>query len=1054
MSKRPESVSTQSRDEMVCPNCYTKGLEAHPLKSQDYSGKYKIIKGTRCPNEACKYHTDTIPETKLSTQYSSSTLREVGEIVSSASPLSSSSSISDVLYVAGFAIFVVGFAANLLGLNPLSIIGIIDGPVQQPPGTQDSTLTQSIAVERPDGTPLNATLEIGNQRTETVSGERILRNLEPNQQIRVVPQGEYVVSSPVVVSKQGSIGNLSVQSQSNARGIMQRGQKVVFVAQTPVTREINSTVGESSAQTSLISPTVAGDNISVTLQPVESGENIRTRTIGDEETTITSPGVVSSSTVSVTGNVLTSPRSVSRTWSGSPQRFNLDGNLPAKKLSFVLSEESSVSERDITRQVSNGDSITVSASESGSFGNAQVTVFGGTAQTTQTKSGVWNGDDPVVTLSESAIPTELSVEVTGDVSATEKEFTGRITGNQETIRKESGGNLPPRDVTISFTGGDFDGDVVAREDFDVDAGKSSSPRDESELLTVQSAGNYSLEYDIASGRNSELYSFGYAVNGDNIESSPQKSESLFLERGDTVSVWAKATTKGQSTRDADTQSLEAFEVQSTDFSEKNLDTSGGTVEMSVTVTNPTDTRSRESVVLYKDGFRISSRDISLSPGEETVLFFDASFSEEGYHSVMINDEVTERIIVGDETELSGSVSGEATLTQVNGERRVAVDTTGNGQYDCRVSAVSGSCTIQQIDSDTISIPVAQLTTTEVSYTVEYTSRSGAKGTTVDIGGDGTVDAQKRGLLRESDSITVSTTARKTTVPIDIESANGGDVSYELTWNGEPTIAEPAIKLNGETVVSSGQNYTTEQTFEVGELQPGQNTVSFGAASGSYRAQVEWTEPQDESELPTVYIDGERMCEPSDYTQSGDCKIENPERYTLGTHAIRLEGNNLDGTQYEVVHEARVTPKTITVEINDQEILFNRQNADTIYQNGRWKASKQTNAVSIGKSTASISSRSPETELTASATGEVQLTFGTTAPQNPELVITGKENQVTKSIQQSRLSEDGTLDSQTTVEFSPENIPTGNITIGIQSDSGGVARLRAEFEDYPRNNTQR
>jgi hypothetical protein len=95
-TKMPSEVSTRNREEMVCPDCFTEGLEEHPGYIDEFTGKQAVLRATRCPNEDCLYHYgEGVPSSMLEQQYASS------------NPLGPLSSALSVKRVAGLVVGLV-----------------------------------------------------------------------------------------------------------------------------------------------------------------------------------------------------------------------------------------------------------------------------------------------------------------------------------------------------------------------------------------------------------------------------------------------------------------------------------------------------------------------------------------------------------------------------------------------------------------------------------------------------------------------------------------------------------------------------------------------------------------------------------------------------------------------------------------------------------------------------------------------------------------------------------------------------------------------------------
>lgn len=81
-----DSITTTQRDKMVCPECHQTGFEEITAIADDYSGKERVLKASRCQNTDCRFN-HGLPPKIVQVQfdedaYSSSILTQLKSVLS------------------------------------------------------------------------------------------------------------------------------------------------------------------------------------------------------------------------------------------------------------------------------------------------------------------------------------------------------------------------------------------------------------------------------------------------------------------------------------------------------------------------------------------------------------------------------------------------------------------------------------------------------------------------------------------------------------------------------------------------------------------------------------------------------------------------------------------------------------------------------------------------------------------------------------------------------------------------------------------------------------
>lgn len=1014
--KNPREVSTRHRAEMVCPRCFTQGLEAHPGYIEDYTGDLAILRATRCPNQECDFHGGRgVPEDAIREQYD-----QPGMLDKLSGNLDASTLLMGALIICGFGFLLV----NFLGVGIPGLGG----------GTTDVTVQGEVRAA--DGSPVpNASVYVVGGETRATTGPdgtyQLANLTDGSHVVSIEPQEDYLAASTVVVNISDS-GDVTLAEASNET-TYDGGTLNVRISET--TRlQLNERVANGTFLLNYSNPANAqkGGGVAVTLAPPPGD------TVADEVSVqdgqpqkFDIPGVVTSQTVRVTTGVATADQTKTYTWSGGePASVSLVGNIPPDALIVDVADDANVRERRVEHSVSDGASFTETA-QADMDGDLSVTIWGGSATAPTTTSGTYSGSNPTIDIAEDSAPAQVSVSVTGKQRTTEKTTTGTVSDTYASFNID--GNLDARNAVIAFTGGTPESSQIAETTVSADASNGDDTT-ENQLFKADSSGTYRIEWDYTIDRNEDLVRAGYEVNGQRTEvAEGTDSVDLDLVDGDRVSVWVEAEQETLSSDKSYSRDGHDIYVIDQEVSSTNVAV-GETVRISATLENKGDPYTID-VLQYTDG-NVSQKDNEyFDAGQTKTVYFDVTFSEEGTHTLSVNEGDQISIQVGDTSARSGAGSLDGTATKLGDGGTVNVDTNGDGSPDCTTDANGGSCELGTLSPGSQQIVVTEEGVTDTGFEVRYDARYGPKDVSVDIDSDGVTDIEHDGPLADGETATGSAQVGAGTNAILFNVGNGGEVDYRIEYTEPGQVTKPKLYVDGELVIDETENFKGEREYTVEGLAEGSHTfeVESANASNEFNVRLEWTESGQDL-YPTMTLDGEEVCQPLQFA-SGSCRVPDPG--TTGETLSLAFAGGANTFDYDVTYTARATPSEVSLSGNGETQRFLERALDTRNDDGSWE--KQTSVSMLQSGTNRLSISTPTVDgLTPGATATVEYTYTAKKPKNPKVVVVSADGETNeKVVDDASLNSEGVLQEEVSFELPAEWFARGENEVRVVASNGGV-----------------
>jgi len=1029
--KDPTTIETTSRDEMICPDCYTEGLEEHKAFSNDYSGKAEILKATKCPNPSCRFNSG-FPSEIIEEQYKDRSIIEkgVGVVTGGEDGINIGSVIINGIILVG----VIVMLASFLGVDFVSFFN--DGGSAEVQG-------QIYTLEGEPASGVTVQLDNYSSYNATTDGDGVFV-------IEDVPYGNYsvvaeppddseagFVEQPVSVSSSGvslaTTGSIAAQYNNSTSSLQMQ-----FVSVQPSTRE-QTISNKNQLDISLVSPRNLGSGMNVTVIPLDDTQASGSSDIGMEESTVVVPeGDVIQSQVEVTGEVSTESFNNSYTYTGNEKNIQVYGNLQPESFAVELEGNASIPSYTKSSTVGGGDIMNVDVSGDQSVGNVSVTLSGLQNTSPNTQSGVYTGANPDdISIDSESAPSTATVTLTGDISTRSVEDSGTV-GNGD-LTYDFQGNIPAKDIEFTFTGGEPLNGTIDENRISA-TGESGTTNEQYTLIRNANDTTYQLELGHTVSRSSSLVRAGYSINGNETEISPgEQTIEIDTEEGDTVVIWVEARQENVPTSDYTHGGQ--FEVESSEVSQSEIQP-GGSVGVRATIRNPSSSARTENIRVFKDGNVVSSERISISGGSTKEVVFDRlSFSSEGVHSIEISDGNPMYVEVGEASLDYGSGSIYGKLSSLNASGQISMDTTGDDSYDCQVSADGGSCTIDSAPDGEQSFAIRQDDVQNTGFNITYMAQNGAENITVDINGDGENEISHAGVLQKDETISESVTLSSGTYEVDFDVENGGAVPYELVWTEAGSVNQPQVQLNGETVINEGSTFKGSRTYTIDSLPGGENTFQFNSQNGEpYNAEIEWSEQSDET-VPQLLIDDTLVCERSDFNEERRCTISTA-NVDAGQVAFTFEGGS-DEFEFSVQQTARAVPIRIEAMINDRSTEILQEEAISQTSEGAWTAEKTIgNDVESGNNTAVLSTQQVN-GMDVSASGTVSYTYDIAQADTPQIMLETWRGTSRFNISDSALDANGYLDSETTVTIPNDTVASGKNSITVQSENNGGVTVRVQ-----------
>lgn len=991
----PSDIQTQSRSEMVCPNCFTQGLEVHPGYESEYSGKAEIINATRCPNPECVNHTGKgVPSQAIAEQYYEPTLFE-------RTSLSSVITTLGIFAIVGLLlIYILGPAFPLYGALPFtSTTSTITGSVET---TTQSSIDASIRIS---GTDIHT--ETNNEGSFTLQEVP-----NGNQRILIEPESSTLASTSRRVSATG-------------------GQYDLGTIEVGELREISTTrvVGTEEIVVNTSHPENADSGIQLVFEQLPSESVTGTTTFSEQGSqTVPIPGTLIEEEFRVYGPVQTQSNTVSEIYTGdSIDLPNTQSSVQGMTVTINDSSAQSRLSRSLT--VSSGDIAPTPFEKDAIEEPLQLTLSNGNATATQTTRDVYTGTNPSVSIAEQTGETPVTVTVFGNQSTTTNTTTGTFSGTSVSFTEPTS-TSSIQSTTLSLTDVTRMSGEVLSTTVSAD-GSTDTSKQYSEPTTIESDGTYKLSISETSVSNQDLVSYGYTVNNDIVTVSDSQTI-IELSEGDSFQTWIQADQENIAQQKTDAGFTDV-EIRDTRVSSDSISTNED-ITITATATYTGSGSINFPLKLYKDGREQSSRtqriDISEN-SEKQVQFSGISFSESGVHTVSINDGQQIKITVGDGTVRSGSGSIQVTLSQAPQQPSVTIDTTGDGTEDCELTQ-ENTCSITP---ETLSQPHA-ITLNGVStatYELSYESTSIQKDVSVDIDDDGINEIDQSGVLEDGAQLSNTTLLPQGRTELDFSSSSDSAVPYEITYEQANVIDKPKILADGEliieesTVVPDSRTYSVPAAdeYQIQTEQPQSVTVTY-----------EWY-PSSGATYPPVQLNGQTVCESTDFTDN-TCSVSQSALTSIsGPYTLSFE--TTDDVDFSTDYQIGEAPPVVTL-----TGAIGQTTIQTEITRGQWKGTSQSDILSPSNTDIEISTNPP----VRNSSTEVTYEYRPEPAINPLIEYPTDSGTNTISIVEEGDLPTSQVTREVQVVISQDEIPFGTLPIRIRSENTGAVKVTATTTGGP------
>lgn len=987
-------IEATSREEMVCPHCGKSKLKPLPIAAEKSSKKDKILYGTTCANPQCTKHGDRVDPTGLAKQYDSSRFDGL---------ISKNSLFFIVILVVGGMVAAQTMGIFTLGTSASSVSGTIVGP---------------------DGEGISgATVIIGNETTTTNATGAYTLDIDSGSYEMVVlpPSNSSISGSPTYNVNINSDGTIEFPNSDNQTNKINLEDAYLFEAET---KSSNASVfvkykNPSNGGMTVVHVTGSKEDSETTKSEIELSTGTQNIQLTGEPT---------DQNIQLTSPISTTQREVEYTYTGSGESLRTKGNLPPKNVRVVFeSGKKSTTETETTR-VEGEETVPINIQSSE---DEEVTAYlsEGSSQETETTTGVWTGTDPSITIDDESAPATVHVTLTGGIQTSTESTTGTVTDGEATFSID--GNIKAKNGIIEFSGGDATTTEIDSSSIYA-SGEDGTELRKTTIAEAPSDGEYVLDFSYIIDENPEYVDAGYMINGEKTEiSEGDETISLNLEEGDLVEVWVESKNElsennKQHTGDG-SNNIEIVEYNAY----PKEPTSGENINFEVTAENTGNEADDIDIVIYMDGKSIATEKMVLEAGETKTKTLGTSIKapSDGVHTVSLNDLDTTIIRVDGASLEYGAGSVDATLSKKGNEGTIEVDTDGDGEFDCTVSAETGSCSLGQLNTGDHTIQVRESGVSNTDYTVNYTKREGPKDVTIDLDNDGNIDKTHDGLFTSDETISVSKTLESGDHTIDIETESGGGIEYEVEWSKAGVINSPTILIDGETVIDSSETFSGTKEFNLGDLTPGEHQVTFKSENGSYTAKLEWEE-KPENAYPSVHVNSTEICDSNTVSSNGGyCNI--PETHVSENMEFEL-GPEDTGEDFTVEYTEQSAPRSVTVESDSNTKTI--QKSEGGISNGSWVYEASISILSKDDETISIEPNyinGFESELT----GTIEYNEQEYGPKTPQVIVINPDGEKhIKNISSSEL-ENGILNGSEKIKLPYNWFVEGENEIRVISKNG-------------------
>lgn len=1016
--KDPTSVRTNTRDEMICPKCYTQGLVPNSAFASDYSNKNaEIIKATKCPNEECEFHSG-VPEEVIRKQYETQSI--LSRLVSSDSDSSSKSTILGIVIICVLAVA----AASFFGVIPFGT---------GTPQTADITGT----VTTPDGTQANASLLLLTNATNEVyqtntTGEFTVNNVSYGSYIlRAQPTDNSQLNS---VDQNIIVNQTGVNLQSPILFANQSNQSITLSLSQPTQQNPTQILGgERTLTTEIDSPANYPNGLNISLSPIT--DTTRNETVKTSNTTrFTIPSSqINQGDLFVTGQQTRETITSTYQHQGQTNTIEFFGSETPQNIEVTIPTEANIKTQTRTQTIQSGDTLDFTVQGDSSIGNPTVSLSGTQKSNPTVENDIYTGTNPTVNINSDSLPSTATLTLTGNIQTQEKRQTGTVTQNQ--LQDTITGSLPAENATIQFTGGTPENNTIS--DITLTAsGQDGTQTAQKPLISNTDEATYRINLDQTVQNQPQYITSGYIINGDRREVDADRTVSVDMEAGQSISVFLTAEQEPVPTSEYTHNGQ--FNIRSFETSTQTVQP-GGDIGLRATIRNPSASQRTETIPVFKDGERIQQKTVSIRGGaQRTVNFNRIGFNQESVHTIQVSDSDATQITVGDAELNYGSGELQSTLTRVGNAGTIEIDTTGNGQQNAQVSANGGTVQLNSIEPGSFARSITQNGVTNTRYELSYTQRNGARDITVDMNEDGVAELTHNGILNDGQSITESVTLNQTSTELNFNVGNNERIPYELSYTEENPVSQPTVILNGNTVIDESETFTGERTYNITQFTGGENTLRFESTSANgYNVQVKWNETSSNT-TPRLQSQTTTLCSQTQLS-NGQCSISSTNIPQNNTLSLTFN-NGADQFEYTISYTAVTIPQTITATVNEETYTVTKEEANTITESGVWTAQTDiTDTLTEGQNQYTISTQL-QNGINTTAISQINYQYQVSQATNPTIQYTVQNQTIETQIPQTKLTERGELTETTQVTIPQNKLQYGNTIIQLISENNGNAEV--------------
>ena len=998
--ENPSEKSVQTREEMICPVCFNYSVREHASSDEYNSEKMKMYKASYCANPKCgknllspdevkqQYDEPSFISSLFSFSFSFTQIVQAGIVLGGILLLAS--------LAFGISLPIPGLGGDTTPDETFELTGVVE--------TSENLEELSVSAERTGDSASVSEDGIFTIELASADGDEIVIHGE---------EGYAIDRVPVEVDDE----SVTVTTDTD-RYTAQDGELTVSRVELEE-HEYSQIVQDSEVEY----PLTTGDNaetIAVEVTPISEASSTQTINVLEESAITIPEGIISQETT-----VTVSPEEVESvehgTFDGSSERFDIDGSGDISDVTLTI-DRTAGENIESEEWVSTGQEQSVQVFEDATnvlleLESSETTIVD--SHTGVSSNGQVEYSVPDITHGKS------EVTVSSSITESTSTITGQITDSQ--ISPEYSGSLDPSNITVEFTDAEVIDELISEDRVSANA-ESGNETSTVTLTESASEGTYRLDYMTGILESSNLTTVGYRINeGDVQEVSGDGSVGIEAEDGDLIELVAVAE---QQEFETGSESMGSIQLDELEFQQTQLDP-GDSTGVRAFVSNPSSSDESFTGVLYQDGEEITRQTTTVPGGADNyeILFDRISFDNEGVYGIGLNDTTPVAITVGDGELEYGSGYIEAELYQVEDEGEIAVDTDGDGSYDCVANPIGGSCEI----TTTSSISVDERNVSDTEYELSYTSRDGVSGVSVTSDSD---SGYISGELDGSETVEVDVESGDT---LSVNSGNASDFEYDIDIVEPEEVENPVVRVDGE-VVAEPDSFAGSTTVDLGSLPSNQYTVQVDSESNStIDVRMSWVEG-DESVYPNASINGTEVCTGEAFTEDLSCSVD--------SSVLQQGMNTIDFSETQSEFDYTLTYNQ-SESVDTVRILENGEVVEVVEREdgavGEWSTTV-SDVFSVGSHTVGVDAGISNDAVSV----ETVLEFEDVPAENPRVVVTsGEGDENVFSVPDSSL-EDGVLETRGVVEIPPESVSSGDNTLYFTSDNSGVYLVEfTVISDVPR-----